>query len=112
MRQKLAVTAALVHEPRLLVLDEPFVGLDPEAVVTLKGLMHELCAAGAAVFFSTHVLDVAERLCNKVVIIKQGRLVTAGETAALTGGKPLEEVFMEVVRGDGADSASVKTRSV
>lgn len=112
MRQKLAVTAALVHEPRLLVLDEPFVGLDPEAVVTLKGLMHEPCAAGAAVFFSTHVLDVAERLCNKVVIIKQGRLVTAGETAALTGGKPLEEVFMEVVRGDGADSASVKTRSV
>ena len=64
MRQKLAVTAALVHEPRLLVLDEPFVGLDPEAVVTLKGLMHELCAAGAAVFFSTHVLDVAERLCK------------------------------------------------
>lgn len=98
MRQKLAVIGALVHAPRLLLLDEPFVGLDPEAVVNLKEIMHDLCTQGAAIFFSTHVLDVAERLCNKVAILRGGKLVTAGRTEELTGGKPLEEVFMEVVR--------------
>lgn len=98
MKQKLAILGALVHDPRLLILDEPFVGLDPEAVVTLKELMRELCARGGAVFFSTHVLDVAERLCNKVAIIRQGQLVAAGETADLTEGRSLEETFMEVVR--------------
>lgn len=98
MKQKLAILGALVHAPRLLILDEPFVGLDPEAVVTLKELMRELCARGGAVFFSTHVLDVAERLCNKVAIIRQGQLVAAGETADLTEGRSLEETFMEVVR--------------
>lgn len=108
MRQKLALIGALLHEPRLLILDEPFVGLDPEAIVALKGLMHEMCAAGAAVFFSTHVLDVAERLCNKVAIIRQGQLVAAGPTLELTGGKPLEEVFMEVV-GHAAHNAAVDT---
>lgn len=105
MKQKLAILGALIHEPRLLILDEPFVGLDPEAVVTLKGLMHTLCRQGGAVFFSTHVLDVAERLCNKVAIIRQGHLVAAGETAVLTGGKTLEETFMEVVRHGETDTA-------
>ncbi len=105
MKQKLAILGALIHEPRLLILDEPFVGLDPEAVVTLKGLMHTLCRQGGAVFFSTHVLDVAERLCNKVAIIRQGHLVAAGETAVLTGGKTLEEAFMEVVRHGETDTA-------
>lgn len=105
MKQKLAILGALIHAPRLLILDEPFVGLDPEAVVTLKERMHELCRQGGAVFFSTHVLDVAERLCNKVAIIRQGQLVAAGETAALTGGKTLEETFMEVVRHGEANAA-------
>ena len=99
MKQKLSLIAALLHSPKLLILDEPFVGLDPEAIVTLKEIMRQLCQEGAAVFFSTHVLDVAERLCNKVAIIRQGRLVASGETQALTQGKTLEEVFMEVVRG-------------
>lgn len=98
MKQKLAILGALVHAPRLLILDEPFVGLDPEAVVILKELMRELCARGGAVFFSTHVLDVAERLCNKVAIIRRGQLVAAGNTVDLTEGRSLEETFMEVVR--------------
>ena len=97
MKQKLTLIAALCHSPRLLVLDEPFVGLDPLASHMLKKVMHELCEAGGAIFFSTHVLDVAEKLCNKVAIIREGRLVTAGETAALTDGRSLEELFMEVV---------------
>lgn len=97
MKQKLAIISALIHDPKLLILDEPFVGLDPEAILTLKRLMRERCAQGAAVFFSTHVLDVAEKLCNKVAIIKQGELVASGLTEKLTGGKSLEEVFMEVV---------------
>lgn len=105
MKQKLAILGALIHAPRLLILDEPFVGLDPEAVVALKGIMGELCRRGGAVFFSTHVLDVAERLCRKVAIIRQGRLVAAGETAALTGDKTLEETFMEVVHHGEADPA-------
>ena len=100
MKQKLAIIAALIHKPKLLVLDEPFVGLDPSASVVLKQNMHTLCAEGSAIFFSTHVLDVAEKLCNKIAIIKNGELVVSGETAALTHGKSLEEVFMEVVKGD------------
>lgn len=97
MKQKLAVISALIHQPRLLILDEPFVGLDPKATVILKNKMHEMCQAGAAIFFSTHVLDVAEKLCNKVAIIKNGSLVAAGTTKELTKGESLEEVFMEVV---------------
>ena len=97
MKQKLAIISALIHVPKLLILDEPFVGLDPAASVTLKQIMHELCQSGCAVFFSTHVLDVAEKLCNKIAIIKNGALVTAGETRTLTGGASLESVFMEVV---------------
>ncbi len=97
MKQKLAIIGALIHSPRLMVLDEPFVGLDPKAIVFLKDVMHRLCAEGTAVFFSTHVLDVAEKLCNKVAIIKEGKLIAAGRTEELTGGKSLESVFMEVV---------------
>ena len=97
MKQKLVILSALVHQPKLLILDEPFVGLDPKAAVTVKGIMKELCAAGGAVFFSTHVLEVAEKLCNKVAIISEGQLVTAGDMAAVVKpGQSLESIFMEV----------------
>ncbi len=96
MKQKVAIISALIHEPRLLVLDEPFVGLDPKATFTLKEIMRELCGQGVAIFFSTHVLDVAEKLCNKVAIIKQGRIVAAGTMEELTEGHSLEEAFLEV----------------
>ena len=81
-------------------MDEPFVGLDPKAIHTLKLFMREMCAGGGAIFFSTHVLDVAERLCNKIAIIKDGELVVSGNTEDLTNGQSLESVFMEVVNGD------------
>ena len=97
MKQKLAIIGALIHSPRLMILDEPFVGLDPKAIVYLKEVMRDLCNTGAAIFFSTHVLDVAEKLCNKVAIIKEGKLIASGKTDELTGGKSLESVFMEVV---------------
>ena len=103
MKQKLALIGALIHEPKLLVLDEPFVGLDPQATLLLKNRMHELCKQGTAVFFSTHVLDVAERLCNKVAIIRQGQLIAAGSTEELTKGKTLESVFMEVINNAEAN---------
>lgn len=103
MKQKLAVISALVHRPKLLVLDEPFVGLDPEASVLLKEIMRELCRQGSAIFFSTHVLDVAEKLCNRIAIIKNGSLVISGETEELTHGQSLESVFMEVVGHVEAD---------
>ena len=80
MKQKLAIIGALIHKPKLLVLDEPFVGLDPMAALTLKNKMHELCSEGSAIFFSTHVLDVAEKLCNKVAIIRQGKIIATGST--------------------------------
>lgn len=97
MKQKLAIISALIHKPRLLVLDEPFVGLDPKAAVVLKKFMKELCNEGSAIFFSTHVLDVAEKLCNKIAIIKGGKLIASGKTEELTKEKSLESVFMEVV---------------
>ena len=97
MKQKTALIAALVHAPKLLVLDEPFVGLDPKASHTLKGVMRELCDSGSAIFFSTHVLEVAEKLCNKIAIIKNGRLITAGETETVKGDHSLEDVFMELI---------------
>lgn len=97
MKQKVAIISALIHEPKLMVLDEPFVGLDPKAAFTLKGIMHEMCSRGCAIFFSTHVLDVAEKLCNKVAIIKQGRIIASGTMEELTKGQSLEEVFLEVV---------------
>lgn len=96
MKQKVAIISALIHEPKLLVLDEPFVGLDPKATLTLKNIMHEMCANGSAVFFSTHVLDVAQKLCNKIAIIKQGKIVASGNMDDLIGDQSLEEVFMEV----------------
>ena len=95
MKQKVAIISALIHEPKLLVLDEPFVGLDPKATFTLKEIMHEMCGKGTAIFFSTHVLDVAEKLCNKVAIIKQGRLIASGTMEELTEGHSLEETFLE-----------------
>lgn len=97
MKQKVAIISALIHEPKLLVMDEPFVGLDPKATFILKEIMHEMCEKGAAVFFSTHVLDVAEKLCNKVAIIKKGKLIASGTMEELTKGQSLESVFMEVV---------------
>jgi len=95
MKQKLAIISALIHDPKLLVLDEPFVGLDPKATYTLKEIMHEMCAKGTAIFFSTHVLDVAEKLCNKVAIIKQGKIIAVGSMKELTEGHSLEEAFLE-----------------
>ena len=95
MKQKVAIISALIHRPKLLVLDEPFVGLDPKATFTLKEIMHEMCRQGTAIFFSTHVLDVAEKLCNKVAIIKQGRIIAAGTMEELTEGHSLEEAFLE-----------------
>lgn len=100
MKQKLAIIAALLHKPKLMILDEPFVGLDPAASVLLKSIMREICAEGGAIFFSTHVLDVAEKLCNRIAIIKNGSLVISGDTEELTKGGSLEELFMEVVRVD------------
>ena len=96
MKQKIAIISALLHAPKLLLLDEPFVGLDPKASHTLKGLMGQMCQEGAAIFFSTHVLEVAEKLCNKVAIIKGGRLVAAGEMDAVKGDSSLEELFLEL----------------
>ena len=95
MKQKTAIISALIHKPKLLVLDEPFVGLDPKASFTLKEIMREMCRQGAAVFFSTHVLDVAEKLCNKVAIIKKGKIIAAGPMEELTEGHSLEETFLE-----------------
>ena len=98
MKQKLAIIAALVHKPKLLILDEPFVGLDPKAAHTLKQIMQEVCAEGGAIFFSTHVLEVAEKLCNKLAIIQKGRLVVAGKTEDVKGNQSLEDLFMELTR--------------
>ncbi len=106
MKQKLAIISALVHEPRLLILDEPFVGLDPEASLTLKNKMHALCERGSAIFFSTHVLEVAEKLCNRIAVISDGRLVAKGATGELTRDKSLEDVFMEVARHGKTDLAA------
>ena len=97
MRQKLALISALIHEPKLLLLDEPFVGLDPKASFTLKEIMKDMCQKGSAIFFSTHVLDVAEKLCNKVAIIKGGKLVTTGDMKEVKGNSSLEQLFLELV---------------
>lgn len=98
MKQKLAIISALVHQPKLLLLDEPFVGLDPKAAVKLKEIMRAICKDGGAIFFSTHVLDVAEKLCNKVAIIKDGTLIASGTMEEIVRqGQTLESIFMEVV---------------
>lgn len=96
MKQKLAIIAAFIHKPKLMIMDEPFVGLDPKATHLLKGLMRELCDEGGAIFFSTHVLEVAEKLCDDVAIIKSGKLVTAGKTEDVVGNESLEDVFLEL----------------
>lgn len=97
MKQKLAVISALIHKPKLMLLDEPFVGLDPKAAHLLKQFMAELCAEGSAIFFSTHVLEVAEKLCNKIAVIKGGKLVAHGTTEEVKGNQSLEDVFMELI---------------
>ncbi len=96
MKQKLAVIAALIHTPKLMIMDEPFVGLDPKASHILKGIMRETCDNGGAIFFSTHVLEVAEKLCDKVAIIKDGRLVVSGTMDQVKGDTSLEKVFLEL----------------
>ncbi len=99
MKQKLAIIAAWLHAPRLIVMDEPFVGLDPKAAHILKGMMREVCDAGGAIFFSTHVLEVAEKLCDKVAIIKGGRLIRSGTMEDVKGDASLEDVFLELEDG-------------
>ncbi len=97
MKQKLALISAFIHSPKLLVLDEPFVGLDPKASHTLKQLMREFCDKGSAIFFSTHVLEVAEKLCDQIAIIKAGKLMAKGKVADVIGNQSLENVFMELI---------------
>lgn len=101
MKQKVAIIGAFLHEPRLVLLDEPFVGLDPHASHVLKGIMREHCDRGGAIFFSTHVLDTAEKLCDKVAIIKEGRLVVSGRMDEVRGDESLEEVFLELSENEG-----------
>ena len=96
MKQKLALISAFLHEPKLIVMDEPFVGLDPKASFTVKEMMRELCKKGVAFFFSTHVLEVAEKLCDKVAIIKDGKLIKAGTRDEVKGDTSLESVFLEI----------------
>lgn len=96
MKQKLAIIAALLHKPRLLIMDEPFVGLDPMAAHAVKEMMRELCNEGSAIFFSTHVLDVAEKLCDKIAVIKKGRLLYSGNIEDMTRDASLEEAFLEM----------------
>ena len=96
MKQKLAIIAAWLHQPKLIIMDEPFVGLDPKASHLLKGMMRDVCDAGGAIFFSTHVLEVAEKLCDKVAIIKDGKLIRSGTMEEVKGDDSLEEVFLEL----------------
>lgn len=96
MKQKLAVISALIHDPALFIMDEPFVGLDPKAAHTLKGLMRDCCARGGAIFFSTHVLEVAEKLCDKIAIIQHGKLIRCGSMKEVKGDESLENVFLEL----------------
>ncbi len=96
MKQKIALISALVHEPNILIMDEPFVGLDPKAVFDMKSVMKEMCAQGKSVFFSTHILDVAEKLCDRVAIIKSGKIVKIGAMDEIKGDESLEQVFLEL----------------
>ena len=104
MKQKLAIISALIHKPKLLILDEPFVGLDPKASHLLKQVFAEMCAEGSAIFFSTHVLEVAQKLCNKIAIIKGGKLVVSGKTEEIVGDGSLEEVFLELADAEGGEA--------
>ena len=96
MKQKLAIISALLHEPKLIIMDEPFVGLDPKATHLLKEIMKDMCSKGSAIFFSTHVLEVAEKLCDKVAIIKGGKLIRSGTMEEVKGDTSLEDVFLEL----------------
>ena len=96
MKQKLAIISALIHDPKLIIMDEPFVGLDPKAAHSIKLIMREICDNGGAIFFSTHVLEVAEKLCDKIAIIKKGKLVVSGDTETVKGRDSLEDVFLEL----------------
>ncbi|MCH1978175.1 ABC transporter ATP-binding protein [Lawsonibacter sp. OA9] len=104
MKQKLAIISALIHEPKLLIMDEPFVGLDPKAAFEVKELMRTLCDNGGAIFFSTHVLEVAEKLCDRIAIIKNGTLIKSGKTDEVIGDESLEDVFLEL-EGEHVQSA-------
>lgn len=104
MKQKLAIISALIHKPKLLILDEPFVGLDPKASHLLKQVFAEMCVEGSAIFFSTHVLEVAQKLCNKIAIIKGGKLVVSGKTEEIVGDGSLEEVFLELADMEGGEA--------
>ncbi|NLY18723.1 MAG: ABC transporter ATP-binding protein [Clostridiaceae bacterium] len=101
MKQKLTIISALIHEPKLIIMDEPFVGLDPKATHILKNIMREICDSGGAIFFSTHVLEVAEKLCDRVAIIKKGKLVVSGSMDEVKGDVSLEDVFLELEGGVG-----------
>ena len=96
MKQKLAIISAWIHDPKLIIMDEPFVGLDPKAAHILKGMMRDVCDNGGAIFFSTHVLEVAEKLCDKVAIIKGGKLIKSGTMEEVKGDSSLEDVFLEL----------------
>ena len=100
MKQKLAIVSALIHNPKLIIMDEPFVGLDPKSSHLLKALMREMCDNGGAIFFSTHVLEVAEKLCDKVAIIKSGKLIKSGTMDEVKGDDSLEDVFLELEEKD------------
>lgn len=107
MKQKLAIISAWVHEPKLIIMDEPFVGLDPKAAHILKAMMRQVCDDGGAIFFSTHVLDVAEKLCDKIAIIKEGQLVRCGSMEEVRGDESLEDVFLELSDDSGSEGKEV-----
>lgn len=100
MKQKLALISAFIRKPKLLILDEPFVGLDPKSSYEVKKIMREMCDEGASIFFSTHVLEVAEKICDRIAIIKNGKLISFGKTEEVKGDKTLEDVFMELVENE------------
>lgn len=111
MKQKLAIISAWIHEPKLIIMDEPFVGLDPKAAHTLKGMMREVCDKGGAIFFSTHVLEVAEKLCDKVAIIRSGKLIRSGTMEEVKGDTSLEEVFLEMEGENHVENTDKETVS-
>ena len=105
MKQKLAIISAFIHQPQLILMDEPFVGLDPKASHLLKQIMRDHCDRGGAIFFSTHVLEVAEKLCDRIAIIKQGKLIVSGKTQDVIGDESLEDVFLELEDDDNVNDA-------
>lgn len=105
MKQKLAIISAFIHQPQLILMDEPFVGLDPKASHLLKQIMRDHCDRGGAIFFSTHVLEVAEKLCDRIAIIKQGKLIVSGKTQDVIGDESLEDVFLELEDDDNVNEA-------